>query len=97
MRQQHEFLSFQQPDKIAAAFRLVTDCPVWETVGASLGDRPDDVKRRLKLIVDRRNKIVHEADTDPTPPRSRYPINEPLVSRSLDFLENLVAALADVP
>ena len=27
--QQHAFLSFQQPDKVADAFRLVTDQPLW--------------------------------------------------------------------
>lgn len=29
--------------------------------------RPDkDIKQELKIIIDRRNKIAHEADIDPT-------------------------------
>ena len=52
--------------------------------------REKDVKLQLKLIVDRRNKIVHEADVDPTPPRTRYAISAWAVGTSLDFLEDLV-------
>lgn len=93
VREQHGFLSFQQPDKVADAFRYVTDVALWQVVATHLGRQPDDVKRQLKLIVDRRNKIAHEADTDPTPPRSRYPIDEALVRDSIDFLEQIVDAI----
>jgi hypothetical protein len=96
IREQHGYLAFQQPEKVADAFRLVTDVSLWQNVAAHIQRRPDDVKRELKLIVDRRNKIAHEADTDPTPPRSRYPINEQLVTRSLDFLDTVVSAIIAV-
>ncbi|MFC7966104.1 HEPN domain-containing protein [Streptomyces cinereoruber] len=93
IREQHGYLSFQHPDKVADAFRLVSDASLWAEVAKQLGVPPDDIKRQLKLIVDRRNKIAHEADTDPTPPRSRYPIGEAMVRDSLDFLEKLVDAI----
>jgi hypothetical protein len=96
IREQHSYLSFQHPDKVADAFRLVTDISLWQAVANKLKRNPDDLKRELKLIVDRRNKIAHEADTDPTPPRTRYPINEPLVRRSLDLLDDVVDAIVDV-
>ncbi|QKW15743.1 HEPN domain-containing protein [Verrucosispora sp. NA02020] len=96
IREQHGYLSFQNPDKIAEVYKLISDVPIWQEVAKHLGESPDSVKRRLKLIVDRRNKIVHEADTDPTIPPTRYPINDQLVSDSLDFLESVVDALGAV-
>lgn len=90
---QHSFLSFQQPDKVADALRLVTDQPLWDAVGRHMQRPAKDVKLQLKLIVDRRNKIVHEADVDPTPPRTRYPISASAVETSLDFLDELVEAI----
>ena len=93
IRDQHGFLSFQQPDKIADAFRLVSDVPLWPAVASGIGLDVSTAKRQLKLIVDRRNRIAHEADTDPTPPRSRYPIDETLVLDSLRFLDDLVDAI----
>ncbi|MGW5690992.1 hypothetical protein ACWEWX_08535 [Streptomyces asiaticus] len=96
VREQHGYLSFQQPDKVADAFRLVSEVSLWVEVSKHLGVRVEDVKRQLKLIVDRRNKIAHEADTDPTPPRSRYPIGEKMVRDSLDFLEAMVDGITAV-
>ncbi|MFI6059627.1 hypothetical protein [Streptomyces sp. NPDC051286] len=96
IREQHGYLSFQNPDKVADAFRLVSDVSLWGEVAKQLSAKPEDVKRQLKLIVDRRNKIAHEADTDPTPPRSRYPISEVMVRDSLDFLESIVDAVVIV-
>ncbi|MGE6955055.1 hypothetical protein [Staphylococcus capitis] len=93
IRGQHSFLSFQHPDKVADAFRLVTDIPLWKEVADQMGQNPDDVKRQLKLIVDRRNKIAHESDTDPTPPRTRYAISAQMVGEGLDFLGDVVDAL----
>jgi hypothetical protein len=96
IREQHGYLSFQQPDKVADALRLVTDVSLWQDVAVIMGRPPADVKRELKLIIDRRNKIAHEADTDPTPPRTRYPISESLVRKSLDFLDEVVDAIVTV-
>ena len=76
--------------------RLVSDVELWAAVGTQLSRPSADVKTQLKLIVDRRNKIAHEADMDPTPPRSRYPITRNLVDTSLDFLENVANAIIAV-
>lgn len=97
IRRQHGHQSFQHPDKVAAAMRLATDTPLWPTVATQLGSDPATVRRRLQLIVDRRNKIAHEADTDPTPPASRYPISRVLVDDSLDFLKSVAKAIASTP
>lgn len=66
IRQRHSYKSFQQPDSIADAIRLISDKKLWQEVGNIMG-RPDkDIKQELKIIIDRRNKIAHEADIDPT-------------------------------
>lgn len=96
IRAQHGYLSFQQPDKVADAFRLVSDVKLWPAVASQLGRSQDDVKRELKLIVQRRNRIAHEADMDPTPPRSRYPIDRGQVCDSLRFLEDVVNAITEI-
>lgn len=96
IRMQHGYQSFQNPDKVADGLRLVSHVDPWNAISAHLGRSPSDVKTQLKLIVDRRNKIAHEADMDPTPPRSRYPITRILVDDSLDFLEEIWKAVIAV-
>jgi hypothetical protein len=51
------------------------------------------VKQRLGLIVDRRNKIAHEADLDPTYPKVRWPISPADVDGVVEFLERAVEAI----
>jgi hypothetical protein len=96
IRLQHGYLAFQQPDKVADALRLVSGVELWPAVGTYLGRTAADLKTQLKLIVDRRNKIAHEADMDPTPPRARYPISRRMVDASLDFLEGIAVAIVAV-
>jgi hypothetical protein len=57
---------------------------------------PKDAKTRLKLIVDRRNKIAHEADLDPTSPGFRWPISSTVVNDAIDFIESLGDAIYKV-
>lgn len=52
-----------------------------------MGTSAKDIKDRLDLIVDRRNKIAHEADIDPSYPDTRWPIDEQLVSDTVGFIE----------
>ncbi len=68
IQHQHGWLSFQQPDKVADAIRLFCDKELWSDVASRLGIEPKSAKNRLKLIVDRRNMIAHEADMDPSSP-----------------------------
>lgn len=96
IRAQHSYLAFQQPEKVADAIRLVSDVELWPSVANFIGVDTRAVKTQLKLIVDRRNQIAHEADMDPTPPRSRYPISRNIVDSSLDFLDVLVEAIVNV-
>jgi hypothetical protein len=85
----HGYLAFQYPDKIADAIRLIASVRLWERVGKLIGRNPKDIKRQVELIVQRRNKIAHEADADPSAPGARWPIDEKMVDDSITFIETV--------
>jgi hypothetical protein len=93
IRAQHSYATFQQPDKIADAVRLFSNVGLWDAVAARLGITVKDTKNALALIVDRRNKIAHEADTDPSFPGQRWPIDRAMVDAMLSTIEVTVEAI----
>ena len=93
IRERHGFLSFQQPDKVADAIRLFSDVKLWQEVASMMASTEKGVKDRLKLIVDRRNKIAHEADLDPSYPGTRWPIKASDAEQSLQFLRTLCESI----
>ena len=97
IRQGHSYKSFQQPKAIADAIRLISDKKLWEEVSINMGrvaQDTEDIKNQLSLIVDRRNKIAHEADIDPSYPiGDRWPIDELLVNEAVDFIEQVVESI----
>lgn len=96
IRTRNSLLSFQRADKVADAVRLIGDVKLWEEVGNLLGASASDTKNRLNLVVDRRNKIAHEFDRDPSSPGSRWPINEAILKDTVTFLEQVARAIFDV-
>ena len=96
IRETHSWLSFQRPDKIADAIRLMSNVRLWEQVASELGIISRAVRTQLGAIIDRRNQIAHEADMDPTNPGYRWPINEALVRDAIDFIERIVRAIFKV-
>lgn len=101
IRKLHSYKSFQTPENIAEAIRLISDKSLWKEVGNFLG-KPTDlevkaIKQELNAIVDRRNKIAHEADIDPTfNVDDRWPINEHLVNNAVTFIERVVEAIHNI-
>lgn len=93
VREKHSWLSFQHPDKIAEAIRLISSIKLWDEVAQEIGMIAGDVKIQLEVIVDRRNKIAHEADMDPTNPGFRWPITEVMAKESLSFIEKIAEAV----
>jgi len=93
IRERHSFLSFQQPDKIADAVRNFYSEPLWRNVSMQLGIPEVAVKNHLRLIVDRRNKIAHEADADPSFPGERWPITTSDADNALSFVEKVCEAI----
>lgn len=96
IRVKHGFMSFQHPDRIADAVRLFSSCELWPSVASQLGMTVHDAKTQLQLIVDRRHKIVHEADIDPSYPGSRWPISSTDSVLAVDFIHNLCEAIHSV-
>jgi hypothetical protein len=93
IRAAHGHLSFQDPDKIGDAFKLITAEPVWERVGAALGIPAMQVKQEMKAIVRRRNQIAHEADLDPSYPGTLWPINATDVRTAVGLIERIVESI----
>ena len=93
IRTQHGYVVFQRPDRIADGIRLISEIKLWESVERRIGVDSEFIKQRLTLIVDRRNKIAHEADLDPTYPKARWPIGESDVSDVVEFLIQIVEAI----
>jgi hypothetical protein len=89
IRTKHGYVSFQQYDKIADAIRLFSDAVLWTGVAANLGLQPVDIKLELELLVQRRNKIAHEADLDPSFPGARWPITAAQAARATNFVEQI--------
>ena len=93
IRKAHGWISFQFPDRIADAIRLVSTVKLWETVALERGEDVTATKAALGTIVDRRNKIAHEADIDPTSSGERWPIDAGVVEEAIDCVESIVHAI----
>ena len=96
IRGKHGYLAFQDPDRIADAIRLFSTLELWPSVGLKLGLTTQDVKTRLRLIIERRNKIAHEADLDPSFPGARWPIQPADVVDTINFIENICEAIHSI-
>jgi len=58
--------SFQDTSKIADGLSYIWQEPhKWHAISKSMGWKHDEVKKKFKLVVGRRNAVVHEADLDP--------------------------------
>jgi hypothetical protein len=91
IRENLSYKSFQEPDRIADAIRLISDAKLWDQVAIEMNKPAKEIKEELKQIVERRNKIAHEADIDPTLNiGERWPIDSFTVKNAVDFIENVV-------
>lgn len=93
-------VTYQYPEDIADGVRLVSDCELWNEIALSHGAiastksaEAKALKKSLTLIVERRNKIVHEGDLQPSIPRSPWSISRSDVSYAANFIERLVRAI----
>jgi hypothetical protein len=93
IRTRHSLLTFQQPDRIAEAVRLFSPIELWNEVGSSILENHRDIRDQLRIIVDRRNKIAHEADVDPSYPGQRWPIERQDTEDALAFVEKIGEAI----
>lgn len=97
VRERLGYQSFQQADKIADAIRYISNKRLWDELGMKMSRPAKEIKQQLNSIIDRRNKIAHEADIDPTfNIGNRWNIDEMLVSGAVDFIEFLVESIHEL-
>jgi hypothetical protein len=79
--------TFQDPDRIVEGLAHIWNgADKWAMVAAKIGSTSvADVRTRLKLIANRRNAIVHEADMDPLT-NAKTPITAQECEQSIAFL-----------
>ena len=66
-------------------------------MGKPKSDDIKQIKEQLSSIVERRNKIAHEADINPTyNTGERWPIDENMVNDAVDFIEQVVNSIHQV-
>lgn len=92
--------TYQSPDSIAAGIRMVSTVELWNGVANHLGAQPADminkakgIKGQLAMIVDRRNKIAHEGDMQPSVPRIPWPISQSDLQTVSGFIFGVVEAI----
>jgi hypothetical protein len=96
VRDRHSIKTFQDPDKVADAIRLISPIELWKSVAGvwypddNVDDKAKDIKKELSLIVDRRNKIAHEGDVEPTLPRGPRTIGVIDIANVRRFIKKLV-------
>ena len=100
VRDQLSYLTFQDPDKIADGVRRCTDVELWNEVALKLGatpaakvDKAKSLKKELSILVQRRNRIAHEGDLQPSPLREPWPISQADLVFVRDQIEQIVRAI----
>lgn len=97
VRERHKDSSFQTPKAIQEAIKnIFDDKDLWEKIAQQFHPQSNKklITDELKLIVNRRNQIAHEADIDfgQSAPVKRE-INAEDVKKSIDFIEKMTKAI----
>lgn len=84
--------SYQAPKNIDYALGLININKIWSALANEMNSKADDIKKELSLIVDRRNKIAHEADYNNLS-GDKFPIDRNNVNDVISFIENFCEAV----
>ncbi len=84
--------SYQSPRSIENALGLISVKKIWTLLGKELNRPTDDIKHQLNLIINRRNKIAHEADIDRATGLKKA-ISESDIKLAMEFIESLAKTL----
>lgn len=64
--QKFKTISYQDPEKVADGLSYIwSESQKWQKIAEKMGLSDTEARTTLRLIADRRNAIVHEADIDP--------------------------------
>ena len=84
--------SFQSPKNVEFAFSLMGIKKVWQELSRQMKMPAESIRDTLALVINRRNKIVHEADFDAVS-GSYVVIEQETVSSCREFISILVSAM----
>lgn len=84
--------SYQAPKSVEYALSLINIANLWTKLSPAMALPASDIKNKLSLIVDRRNKIAHESDYNPTT-GAKYPIDKALVVNVIKYFDLLVPSI----
>ena len=84
--------SFQSPKGIEYALNLINIDKIWTRLSPEMCKQPDDIRKQLALVVDRRNKIAHESDRDNLS-GGKTVIDKILVNNTINFIDNLCESI----
>lgn len=91
-----KIVSFQDPKKVADGLSYIwSDKQKWQKIAGKMGLSESVAQTTLKLIADRRNAIVHEADIDPMT-NQKSNITKLECVEITDFLLNCGNKIADL-
>ena len=91
-----KIFAFQDPAKVVDGLSYIWDEKhKWKTISTTMGIDENTAKTTLKLIVDRRNSIVHEADIDPST-NLKFTINQTDCTITTNFLEKCGLTIANL-
>jgi len=91
--ERHKLLSFQTPEKIADALSFIWDeSQKWQKLSNAIGVSQADLTTQLKMIISRRNQIVHEADLDLLT-GTKNSIDKVDIDEVISFIETLSEAI----
>lgn len=97
IRSKLERRTFQLPDDISEGVRYISNVELWNSVALADGATEQakvahskSIRAQLTQIVNRRNKIVHEADLQPAIPRTPWPISRADLTTVRSFIEKIV-------
>lgn len=100
VRRQLSFVTYQSHESIANGIRMISSVELWNGVAVHLGSPPATVAKKAKalrgqlsMIVERRNKIAHEGDMQPSAPRLPWPISQADMQTVSSFILEIVAAI----
>jgi hypothetical protein len=102
LRDQFGWQSFQAPEKIKEALSHVSEVSLWPSVAEWFARQADravsagQVQDTLKQIVERRNRIAHEADRDPEQTDAKKPITADDASEAIAAIDRLATAIIHV-
>lgn len=88
--------SFESPQTVERAMSYIGISKIWTKISKIIKSSPDDIKKKLSVIIFRRNCIAHQADIANYIDDSKQNIEREDVDDVIRFIEDIVHAINDI-